>query len=280
MNQREGSAVGFLDALQERHDVSLVFRRQLDVAQNDLGKRVDGTHQQRIAPFAGGVEMTDVSAAGLHVGSQIQDSPLVGKGEMHDEFHAQQRDFPRTDPDVVLRQFRDHFLFVAMPKQQGFAGINHHVVAEVRPGWNQRAKFFGAIGVTTWLAAQEHFPRPELANVPRDELSHPCFADLEFATATGAVRHRGPELHEWRGGQKVGRRRPADQSAEMIREAADQSEGGVFFTARPCFAKRFPMVPGPTRNFCFFRRRESSSLSRAGALIFSTRIAIASYGVG
>ena len=256
--------------------MSLVFSRQLDVAQNDLRKRVDGTHQQRIAPFTGGVQMTDISAAGLHVGCQIGGPPLVGKGEMHDEFHAEQRDFPRTDPNVLLLEFRDHFLFVAMPKQQGFAGINHHVVAEVGTGWNQRAKFFGAIRVATWLAAQEHFPRPELANVQRDEFSHPCFADLEFATATGAVRHRGPELHEWRGGQKVGHRYPVEQGRKMIRQAADQAEGGVFFTARPCCTKSFSMLSGSTRSFCFLSRFESASLPKAGALIFSTKIAIAS----
>ena len=93
-----------------------------------------------------------------------------GKGKVHDEFHAQQRDFPRTDPHVSFCQFRDHFLFVAMSQQEGFAGMDHHVVAEVRTGRHQRAKLFGTVGVATSLAAQKHFPRPKPASM--SQFSH------------------------------------------------------------------------------------------------------------
>ena len=38
----------------------------------------------------------------------------MDKGKMHDKFHGQHRDFPRTDPDVLLRELRNHFLLFGL----------------------------------------------------------------------------------------------------------------------------------------------------------------------
>ena len=116
--------------------------------------------------------------------------PLMGKGKMYDEAHPQQRDFPRTDPYVSLRQLGNHFLFVTMLEKKGLARIDYHLVAEVGARWHQRAKFFGAIRVTAWLAGQEHFPRPEPAKVHGTDRASSCFAHLQIASAAGTICHR------------------------------------------------------------------------------------------
>ncbi len=63
----------------------------------------------------------------------------MGKGKVYDESHAQQRDFPRTNLNILLRQLRNYLLFVTMPEEKGFARIDHHVVTEVGTGRHQSA---------------------------------------------------------------------------------------------------------------------------------------------
>ncbi|MFO7902936.1 MAG: hypothetical protein R6U98_09765 [Pirellulaceae bacterium] len=78
VDQRKRNAIGLFDASKERHDVSLIFSGQLDVTQNDFRKRVDRTRQQWIARFARGVQVTDVSAADLHVLGDVFPVKLSG----------------------------------------------------------------------------------------------------------------------------------------------------------------------------------------------------------
>ena len=65
----------------------------------------------------------------------------MGKGQVHDETHPQQRDRPRTDPNIHLRQFGNRFLFVTMPEEKGSARIDHHVIAKVGTRRHQCAQF-------------------------------------------------------------------------------------------------------------------------------------------
>ena len=194
----------------------LIFSGQLDVTQNDFRKRVDRTHQQWIAPFARGVQVTDVSAADLHVLGDVGGAPLMSKGKVYDESHAQQRDFPRTDLNIVPRQLRNHLLFVTMPEEKGFARIDHHVVAEVGTGRHQSAQFLAALSVAARLAGQEHFARPEGANMQCTDRPSPCFLYIQIASAVGALRNRGSERHQRWFAEQTGYRHPVEQPGKIV----------------------------------------------------------------
>jgi len=210
VDQRKRCAVGFFDALEERDDVRLAFGRQLGIAQYDIRKRVDRTHQQRIAPFARGIQVADVSAPIVHVCDDIRGTPLLGNGQIGNEFGSQQRDFPRTDMNVSFREFRHDLFFVAIAQEKGVAGMDHHVVAEVGARRNQRAQLFGSIGPITCRADQNRFPCVESANMQCTDHPETCLLNLEFASAVAAVRSRRTKIHNRRIDEQIGSGRTLD----------------------------------------------------------------------
>ena len=96
---------------------------------------------------------------------------------------------------MLLRQRRNHLLVVTMPEEKSFARIDHHVVAEIGAGRHQSAPFRGALSVATRLAGQEHFSRPEPANMQRTDRPSPCFLYIQIASAVRALSDQGPEHH-------------------------------------------------------------------------------------
>ena len=174
--------------------------------------------------------MANISPASLHVPGDIRSAPLMGNGQVCDEFHPRQRDLPWTDLNVFLCQFVHDFGFVAMAQEEGFCRIDHNVVSEVGSGSYQGTQFIRAIRMVALLTDREHFPRLNPTNVQRTDCAGPCFADLQRASTAAAMRPRGSEIHHRRLGKQTGRRHPVEEILQRIRQTADQNECGVFFT--------------------------------------------------
>jgi len=280
VHQCQGNAEGRLESLQKHDDVRLVFGGQFDIAKHDVGERIEGTHQEWITAFAGGIQMADVAASHPHVGVECRRSPLMSEGEIDDELHSQQRDLPRTDLNVLLREFGHDLGFVAMTQKKGFPSMDDHIVAEVGTRRHQGGECFRALRAGAGVAKQEHLPRLKGAEMQRADRACACFADSQLGAAVWTVRLLGAKLHRGRFGKQVGRAHALEQGGALVIQVVDQIECAVFFSPRPWSKKKLRIASASTGIFCLRSFRLKASSLKAGSLIFSTKMATASEGVG
>ena len=253
------NAEGLLDALQERYDVRLILRGQFHVPEHDVGERIDRTHQERIAPFTCGVQVTDIAAAPAHVRREGGGAPPMRQRQVDDELHAEQRNLARTDPNILLRQFGDDLDFVAMPEEQGFSDIDQHVVAEGGAGRRQALQFLGRARAVASRTNERRFLGAEWTHMQRADATQASLLDFQGEAAVDALRVCGPEVDARRLAEQTRRRQPTRQMFDPFRQRMNQTERGVFFSSRPWRRKKFWIVSASTKTFCFRRRRLNAS---------------------
>jgi len=146
------------------------------------------------------------------------------QGQVDDELHAQQRDLPRADPNVVLRQLGHNLGFVAMPQKQGLADIDQHVVAEGGAGRHQALQFLAAVGAVAARTSQRRFPGAEWPHVQCADPTDMCLSHLQSNAAVGAVRKRGTEGDRRRFAEQMRRCQPTRLAVESLGQRTDQTE--------------------------------------------------------